>query len=100
MPDPVTTIMTFRWRGVTARVTITRNHRIDGWTLLVVKVEEPRQAPLPFALGGTRTHGLEEEELQRAGGVAAYLHAWADREARSAAYVAALNRWRQGDLFH
>lgn len=39
---------TCRWRGVT----VTRNYRIEEWTLLDVTVQSPRGAPLPFAIDG------------------------------------------------
>lgn len=90
---------TFCWRGVTARVSVTRNHRIEGWTLLDVTVLSPRGAPLPFAIDGYRQHGLEQEEMDGAGGVAAFLTEWAEREAHLPRYAQAFARWNQADLF-
>lgn len=98
-PRSSRSFITFCWRGVTARVSVTRNHRIEGWTLLDITVQSPRGAPLPFAIDGYRQHGQEQEEVDGAGGVAAFLTAWAEREAGSPAYAHALARWKQGDLF-
>lgn len=91
--------VTFTWRNVTAHVAVTRNYRIEGWTVLDIRVTSPPHGPLPFAVDGHRHHGLEQAELDAAGGVLAFLAAWADREAGSPAYAIALAKWRQGDLF-
>lgn len=97
--QPSRSTVMFTWRGVSARVGITRNHRIEGWTLLTVDVVAPARAPLPFAVDGRLIHGLEQEQLDAAGGVQRFLAAWADREARSPAYLSAVANWKQGDLF-
>jgi hypothetical protein len=91
--------VTFTWEAVTAQVAITRNYRVEGWTLLDIRVTSPPGAPLPFAVDGSRHHGLEQAELDAAGGVLAFLTAWAEREAGSPAYATALANWKQGDLF-
>lgn len=98
-PRPVKTVETFTWRGVTCRVTIARNHRIEGWTLLDMAVISPSGAPLPFAVDGHRVHGIEQAAIDAAGGVGPFLTAWADRDASSPAYAIAFARWKQGDLF-
>lgn len=97
--QPNRSTTTFTWRGVLARVGITRNHRVEGWTLLVVEVITPARAPLPFAIDGRLIHGLEQEQLDAAGGVQRFLSAWADREARSPGYLTSVAKWKQGDLF-
>lgn len=90
----------FAWRGVNAHVTIVRNYRIEGWTHLCITLKQSKGPPLPFLVDGHVVHhGLEQEQLDAAGGVVAYLTAWANREAASAAYLNALAKWRQGDLF-
>lgn len=98
-PEPNRTLHTFTWRGITCRVTLTRNHRIDGWTLIILRVIAPEAAPLPFALDGHLQHGVEQSELDAAGGVEPFLSAWATRAADTAAYNNAVSKWRQADLF-
>jgi len=91
--------LSFVWRNVISNVAVTENHRIDGWTMLNIRVVQPVGAPLPFAIDGTLNHGIEHDRLNEAGGVLAFLSAWAEREARNPGYLAAAARWRQGDLF-
>ncbi|OAV63584.1 hypothetical protein Barb4_04966 [Bacteroidales bacterium Barb4] len=50
-------------------------------------------------MNGYLSHGLEQEKLEAAGGAVAFFRAWADREAESPAFLHALARHRQGDLF-
>lgn len=90
---------TFTWRGVQSRITVERNHRIEGWTLITLRVTHPNGAPLPFALTGTLSHGIEEDHLRAAGGPVHFLTLWANREANNPGYLSALAKWRQGDLF-
>ncbi|MCV0377483.1 hypothetical protein [Microbacterium sp.] len=84
---------------MTARVSVIRNHRIDCWTLIRIRVTNPPDAPLPFAVNGYRTHGIDDDELDAAGGVAPFLTAWANRDAATPAYALAVAKWRQRDLF-
>lgn len=98
-PRPVKTVETLAWRGVTCRVTVTQNHRIEGWTLLEIAVVSPSGAPLPIAVDGHRIHGIEQEAIDAAGGICPFLTTWADRAATTPAYAHALARWKQGDLF-
>lgn len=98
-PRPNRTYETFCWRGVSARVTVTRNHRIEGWTLLDITVLSPPRAPLPFAIDGHLQHGLEQDKIDAAGGVGPQLTAWAERDAQTPGYALAVARWKQGDLF-
>lgn len=91
--------VTFTWRDVTAHVAVTRNYRIEGWTVLDIRVINPPNGPLPFAVDGYRRQGIEQAEIDAAGGVLAFLTAWAEREAGSSAYAIALAKWKQGDLF-
>lgn len=98
-PRPIKSTHAFCWRGVTARVSMTRNHRIEGWTLLDVVVVSPDGAPLPFAVDGRRHHGIEQDEIDAAGGLVPFLTAWAERDAPSAAYAIAVAKWKQSDLF-
>jgi len=65
---PSTSFLTFCWRGVASRVAVTRNHRIEGWTLIVVSVIVLKGASLPFALHGAKSFGIEEEEIASSGG--------------------------------
>lgn len=100
MPREVVSFTDFTWRGVAAHVTIVRNYRVEGWTNLTVTLREPNGPPLPFLPDGRIIrHGVEQDSLDAAGGVVAYLNAWATRESHSHPYLNAVARWRQGDLF-
>jgi len=98
-PDRQKQHLMFTWRGVTARVTVTFNYRIEGWTVLDIRVTSPPGAPLPFAVDGYRHHGIEQTELDAAGGVERFLTAWAERDVHNGAYAMAMAKWKQGDLF-
>ncbi|CFX05228.1 conserved protein of unknown function [Candidatus Filomicrobium marinum] len=98
-PKPARELVTFTWRSVTARISVIRNHRIDGWTLIRIRVTNPPHAPLPFAVNGYRTHGIDDDELDAAGDVVPFLTAWANRDAENPAYALAVAKWRQRDLF-
>lgn len=98
-PNPIRTVETFVWRGVRSRVTVVRNYRIEGWTQLEMQVVAPLRAPLPFAIDGYRREGFEQQVIDAAGGLAPFLTAWAERDAVTSGYAAAVARWKQGDLF-
>lgn len=95
--DPLPTYETLIWREITCRVCTTRNYRIAGWTVITLRA--PDDVPFPLGVRCYVRHGLEHEELDKAGGAVAYFRAWADREAENPAYKDALTRHRQGDLF-
>ena len=92
-----TTYETLLWRGITCRVTTTRNWRVEGWTVITLRY--PEDVPFPLGARGYVRHGLDHENLEAAGGAVAYFRAWADREANAPAYLNAVARDRQGDLF-
>ncbi|HEX2842116.1 hypothetical protein [Hyphomicrobium sp.] len=92
-----TTYETLIWRGVTCRVTTTRDCRIEGWTVITLRA--PEDVPFPLGVRGYCHHGLEQKELDTLGGAVSYFKAWADREADSAAYAIAIAKWKQGNLF-
>lgn len=96
---PNTGISTFTWRGISCRVSITRDYRIQGWTVLDIRVVSPAGAPIPFAPDGYRRHGVEQAELDAAGGIDSFLTAWAERDVSTSAYAIAVAKWKQGDLF-
>lgn len=97
--DAKTVQETFDWRGITCRVTTTRDWRIDGWTLVALKAVHPLGIPFPLGHNGTWSHGLEQEALDAAGGAVAYCRACADKQADHPTYLDAVGRHRQGDLF-
>jgi hypothetical protein len=100
MPRSHVSFADFTWRAVRAHVTIVRNYRVEGWTHLCITLKQSAGPPLPFIVDGhIAHHGVEQEQLNAAGGVLRYLQAWADREASSPAYLNAVAKWRQGDLF-
>lgn len=100
MPHNRVLITDFEWHGIAARVTVTPNHRIDGWTLITIALKNPSGPPLPIIPQGTIIHhGIEQEKLDAAGGVLPFLTCWADRDAQTPGYLKALAAWRQGDLF-
>lgn len=95
--EEFTSYDTLIWRGITCRVCTTHNWRIIGWTVITLRY--PDDVPFPIGVRGYLRHGLEQEKLEAAGGAVAYFRAWADREANSIAYLNALARHKQGDLF-
>lgn len=100
MPRSAVSFALFSWRGVAAHVTVVRNYRVDGWTHLCITLKQSSGPPLPFIVDGRIAHhGVEQEQIDAAGGTFPYLTAWANREATSPAYLNAIARWRQGDLF-
>lgn len=92
-----TTYETLFWRGITCRVTTTRNWRIKGWTVITLRA--PEGVPFPLGVRGYCRHGLEQDDLDARGGAVAYFREWADREAATPAYADAVAKWKQGDLF-
>lgn len=95
--EEITSYETLIWRGITCRICTTRNWRINGWTVITLRA--PDDVPFPLGVGGYVRHGLEQEELDAAGGAVAFFKAWADREANSPAYLHTIARHKQGDLF-
>ena len=94
-----TTIHWFTWRHARLKVHETPNHLNHGWTLLRLEIVGARDTPLPITTTGYLECGVSADELAAAGGVAAYLDAWMDREATTRAYRKTEFMWRQGDLF-
>ncbi|MBX9862390.1 MAG: hypothetical protein K2Y42_06510 [Hyphomicrobium sp.] len=88
---------TLIWRGITCRVCTTRDHRIDGWTVITLRA--PEDVPFPLGVRGYCRHGLEQAKLDAEGGTVAYFRAWADRDSNNPAYLNAVAGHRQGDLF-
>lgn len=86
------------WRELTARVTEIRDHKITGWTRLEIEVVTPPAAPLPLSGTSSHIHEVDADVISAAGGVAAYLVAWCEREHGSKRYADADFRWRQGRL--
>lgn len=95
--DGTSTYETLIWRGITCRVCTIPNWRIEGWTVITLRV--PENVPFPIGVRGYCRHGLEQKELDAHGGAVAFFKAWADREAEGPLYRDAVARHRQGDLF-
>ena len=81
---------TFRWRDVDCAVEHVRDWKIDGWSKLIIRVVQPRGAPLPFSEQGIHVCELDEDELKAAGGAVAFLLAWLERDASLPRYADAL----------
>lgn len=88
---------TLIWRGITCRVCTTCDWKITGWTVITLRA--PEDIPFPLGVRGYCRHGLEQAELDAAGGAVSFFKAWADREAQNPTYLHAVTRHRQGDLF-
>jgi hypothetical protein len=86
------------WRGITCRVRHTPKYFGDS-DHVEIEVVSPKGAPLPITTTGYRSHFLGADELADAGGPAAFVTAWLDREARSKDWSRTEFAWRQGDLF-
>lgn len=92
-----TTYETLIWRGITCRISTTHDWKITGWSIITLRA--PEEVPFPLGVRGYIRHGLERAELDARGGAVAFFRAWADREANSPAYLNAIARHKQGDLF-
>jgi hypothetical protein len=88
---------TLIWRGITCRISTTHDWKITGWSIITLRA--PEEVPFPLGVRGYIRHGLERTELDARGGAVAFFRAWADREASSPAYLNAIARHKQGDLF-
>lgn len=89
----------FTWRGVTMTAKHTPDYISTGWSHIELHVLRPKHKPVPITDTGYRSHFIDEDELRAAGGAAAFFHAWLEGEATSKAYLVALARWAQLDLF-
>lgn len=98
MPRPPETFP-FTWRDLACRIDHVRDHKIDGWSRLVLRVVSPRGAPLPVSENGYHVVETEEDKVVAAGGPVAYFTALLDREALHPRYAQALFKWKQADLF-
>lgn len=70
----------------------------EGRTHLEITVKSPAGAPIPITDTGYRSHFIATDELAAAGGAAAFVAAWLDREARSKAWAKIETKWRQLEL--
>ena len=93
MPHPRQTdyVQRLAWQGITCRLRETRNHRLEGWTRLVLEVLAPHNAEVPLGDGSRFVHELDALELSARGGAAAFIAAWLDRAAQT-------KRWRRRRL--
>lgn len=66
--------------------------------MIEITVRTPEGAPLPVTETGYRAEFLAHRLIDEAGGVAAYVTAWLDREAASKAWERLEFRWRQLEL--
>lgn len=89
----------FVWRDVTLTATHTPNYLSDGWSHIELRVVRPKGIPLPITETGYLSHFLSEDDLEAAGGPAAFFRAWLEREATSKRYRLAFAKWQQLDLF-
>lgn len=95
--EEITTYDTLIWRGITCRVCTIHNWRIIGWSVITLRY--PADVPFPIGVRGYLRHGLEQQKLEAAGGGVAFFKAWADQQAHSPAYLDAVARQKQRDLF-
>ncbi len=96
---PKTTNHKLVWRDITCRVRHTPNYLSKGWSHIEIIVQKPEGAPLPITETGYRSHFLDADHLNRAGGPIRFFLDWIESEARSKSWAKAEFNWRQGDLF-
>lgn len=94
-----TTTAKLAWRHVTARVRHTPNYISTGWSHIEITVLEPKGAPIPITETGYKSHFLDAEQLEAAGGPVAFFLAWIEQEAKTKAWAKAEAKWRQLELF-
>ncbi len=63
------------WRHATCRVRHTRNYISTSWSHIEIEVLTPKGAPLPITETGYKSHFLDEDILQAAGGPVAFFTA-------------------------
>lgn len=66
---------------------------------LEVDVRSPERAPLPFTETGYRSHFTQAEVIAEAGGPVAFVEAWLEQAAKSAAWKQHEQAARQMTLF-
>lgn len=93
------------WRGVDIEITferdwlgLVRKHNLAASHLTITAIR-PERAPLPITETGYRSHFLDAEDIDEAGGPVAYVAAWLDQMARSREWVAYEQASRQLSLF-
>lgn len=93
-------VRTLEWRGIKCRVTHDPDHRgSEGWSRLQITVIAPFDYPLPVSGTAQAVREIDEDEINAAGGVEAFVLAWMDRDSATPRYARALARWQQTDLF-
>lgn len=91
---------TIIWQSVTIHVRHERGYlEIDGWSRLEIKVVSPSGHPLPISDQGSVDLELDEAEVHTAGGAAALVMAWLEREKGCRRYSLALRAYKQLTLF-
>ena len=84
---------------MTCRVRHTPNYISTGWSHIEIAVVTPKGAPLPITDTGYRSHFLDEELLNKAGGPVAFFSRWIVQEATTKQWAKVEYKWRQLELF-
>ena len=87
------------WRHLRLKITTIDRWGGGDWTLLQIEVLASRDTPVPVTSTGYVARGITSDEIEAAGGPAAYVTRWLDEAASRRTYRDSEFRWRQGDLF-
>ncbi|MEZ5924119.1 MAG: hypothetical protein R3D57_07010 [Hyphomicrobiaceae bacterium] len=77
------------WRDITARVRHAPDYLSKGWSHIEINVQKPKGAPLPITETGYRSHFLDADDLERAGGPVRCFLDWIERGSRSKSWAKA-----------
>lgn len=86
--------------AVHLRVDHTRNYLVAGTDHIEIHVASPKKAVIPLTETGYRSHFIDGEQLQEAGGVRRFVEHWLATESRSKEWQKMDLARQQGDLFH
>lgn len=105
-PTRTQVVACFDWQGITIEVVYEPNwlnlanrHGSLPSAHLDIRSIAPERAPLPITETGYRSHFLHSEEIEVAGGPAAYVETWLNVMAESAEWQAHEVSSRQLSLF-
>lgn len=102
--DRIIIATTLDWQGITLEITyepdwLNMGERYPNGGHAHLEVRSPERTPLPITETGYRSHFLNAEEVDQAGGPAAYVEAWLNYMAQSREWQDYRDSSRQLSLF-
>ena len=92
------------WQGIAIEISYCPqwlSGDIDSYNVahLEIRTIEPERTRLPITETGYKSHFCQNADIEQYGGVVAFVTAWLESEARSAAWQNHIENSKQGDLF-